>query len=446
MTAAATPGQPKSTAIFWDRARQQFQATADLINLDESSREVLGNCKRILQVSLPVRMDNGVIHTYTGFRAQHSNHRGPHKGGIRYHPDVTREEVMALSMLMSWKCAVVAVPFGGGKGGIICDPRKMSQGELERMTRRYTKEIMPIIGPESDIPAPDVNTNSQIMAWIHDTYAMETGGTALGVVTGKPVSMGGSVGREDATSRGCFYCTLKTLPMFKLTVKKATLVVQGFGNAGYFMAKLWDDAGGKVLAVSTSKGGVYNPKGLDVAAAKKHYDDNGNLLKFKGGDQVTNEELLGLKCDVLCPAALEGAITEPIAKTIKAKISVEAANGPVTPEGDVVLEKNGVFVIPDILANAGGGDRVLLRVGPGPLQLLLEAGRGLRQAEGHHGHRVRRRLRQEQGAQGVDAVRGHGPGGRQGRGCVQQAWPVAVRSGSKEAVSKEAVSKVVASK
>ena len=338
-------------ATFWDRARQQFHATADLINLDESCREVLGNCRRVVQVSLPIKRDNGVIHTFTGFRAQHSNHRGPYKGGIRYHPDVTREEVMALSMLMTWKCAVVNVPFGGGKGGVICDPHNMSLGELERLTRRYAKELIPIIGPETDIPAPDVNTNAQVMAWIHDTYAMEVGRSALGVVTGKPVSLGGSPGREDATGRGCFYICLKALPLFKMKVAGSKLVVQGFGNVGYPMAKLWQEAGGKVLAVSSDKGGVYNSKGLDVEAAAAHYRQIGNLLAFKGGDQMTNAELLALKCDVLCPAALEGTIT---AENVKARVIIEAANGPTTPEADLILEANGIFIIPDILANAGG--------------------------------------------------------------------------------------------
>jgi len=352
---SATVKKEVSTAVFWDRARRQFHAAADLINLDKSCREVLQNCRRVTEVSLPVRMDNGAIHTFTGYRAQHSSSRGPFKGGVRYHPGVTREEVMALSMLMSWKCAVVNLPFGGGKGGIVCDPRQMSQGELERMTRRYTKEILPIIGPETDIPAPDVNTNSQIMAWMLDTYSTEIGRMSLGIVTGKPVSLGGSVGREDATSRGCYFTCLKALPLFcKMQVKEATLVVQGFGNAGYFMAKLWSQAGGKVLAVSTSRGGVFNAKGLDVEAAQKHYKKHGDLVAFKGGEQISNAQLLALKCDVLCPAALEGAITAENAAKIQARIIVEAANGPTTPEADVILDKKGVAIIPDILANAGG--------------------------------------------------------------------------------------------
>jgi len=246
------------------------------------------------------------------------------------------------------------VPFGGGKGGVACDPRKMSLGEVERLTRRFTKELMPVIGPETDIPAPDVNTNPQIMAWIQDTYAMAMGRSVLSVVTGKPVSMGGSAGREDATSRGCFLTVLKALPLFKLAVGKATLVVQGFGNAGYFMGKLWQEAGGKVLAVSTSRGGVYNEGGLDIQAAQEHYSKAGSLLEFEGGDQITNDELLTLKCDVLCPAALEGVITGKNAADVKARIIAEAANGPTTPEADTVLEQNNVFVIPDILANAGG--------------------------------------------------------------------------------------------
>ena len=349
-----TPPKQAGTSLFWDRARAQFHAAADLLDLNESCREVLGNCRRIVTVNCPVRMDNGVIHTFTGYRAQHSNHRGPFKGGIRYHPEASQEEVMALAMLMSWKCAVVNVPFGGGKGGIVCDPHGMTAGEIERLTRRYTKELLPVIGPETDIPAPDVNTNAQVMAWIQDTYAVEVGSTSLGVVTGKPISLGGSVGREDATSRGCFFTCLKALPMFKLTPKKARLVVQGFGNAGYHMCKLWSQAGGKVLAVSTSRGGVYNKDGLSIEAAKKHYLEHGNLLGFQGGDSITNAELLALECEVLCPAALEGAITEANAADIRTRIIAEAANGPTTAEADVMLREKGVFVIPDILANAGG--------------------------------------------------------------------------------------------
>ncbi len=348
------PSQQAKTSVFWQRARSQFHATADLLDLNESCREVLGNCRRVVSVHCPVRMDDGVIRSFRGYRAQHSNHRGPFKGGIRYHPEATQGEVMALAMLMSWKCAVVNVPFGGGKGGIVCDPQQMSPGEIERLTRRYTKELMPVIGPETDIPAPDVNTNAQVMAWIHDTYAVEVGSTSLGVVTGKPVSLGGSVGRQDATSRGCFFTCLKSLPMFDLTIDKAGLVVQGFGNAGYHMCRLWSEGGGKVLAVSTSRGGVYNEKGLDVEAAKTHYIEHGDLLEFKGGEQITNRELLSLECEVLCPAALEGAITEANAAAVRARIIAEAANGPTTAEADAILREKGVFVIPDILANAGG--------------------------------------------------------------------------------------------
>jgi len=342
------------TSVFWDRARAQFHAAADLLHLDESCREVLGNCRRVVAVNCPVRMDNGIIHSFSGYRAQHSNHRGPFKGGIRYHPEASQEEIMALAMLMTWKCSVVNVPFGGGKGGIVCDPHQMTTGEIERLTRRYIKELLPVIGPETDIPAPDVNTNAQVMAWIHDTYAVEVGSTSLGVVTGKPISLGGSVGREDATSRGCFFTCLKALAMHDLTLEKARLVVQGFGNAGYHLARLWRQAGGKVLAVSTSRGGVYNGKGLDVEAAKEHYKEQGDLLNYKGGEQISNAELLTLECEVLCPAALESAITEANAADIRARIIAEAANGPTTAEADVILKEKGIFVIPDILANAGG--------------------------------------------------------------------------------------------
>jgi glutamate dehydrogenase (NAD(P)+) len=339
---------------FWDRARAQFHAAADLLDLDESCREVLGNCRRVVAVNCPVRMDNGIIRSFAGYRAQHSNHRGPFKGGIRYHPEATQGEVMALARLMTWKCAVVNVPFGGGKGGIVCDPHRMTAGEIERLTRRYTKELLPVIGPETDIPAPDVNTNAQVMAWIHDTYAVEVGSSSLGVVTGKPISLGGSVGREDATSRGCFFVCLKALDMYDLTVEKAGLAVQGFGNAGYHLCRLWTQAGGKVWAVSTSRGGVYNAEGLDIEAAKDHYREHGDLTGFEGGDPITNAELLALECEVLCPAALEGAITEANAADIRARIVAEAANGPTTAEADAILKERGILVIPDILANAGG--------------------------------------------------------------------------------------------
>ncbi len=348
--------EPKEagTAVFWDRAQAQFRATADLLDLDESCRHVLGKCRRVVEIACPIRMDDGVIRSFRGYRAQHSSHRGPFKGGIRYHPEVTKEEVMALAMLMTWKCAVVNVPFCGGKGGVACNPQQMTAHEIERLTRRYTKELMPIIGPETDIPAPDVNTNAQIMAWIQDTYAMEVRSSSLGVVTGKPISLGGSVGRHDATSRGCFFTCLKALGMSNLTPATARLVTQGFGNAGYHMCKLWSQAGGKVLAVSTSRGGIYNEQGLDIEAAKKHYSDQRSLLDFKGGDQITNAELLTLDCEVLCPAALEGAITEANAADVRARIVAEAANGPTTAEADLILQDKGVLVIPDILANAGG--------------------------------------------------------------------------------------------
>ena len=343
-----------ASSDFWTAARQQFHAAADIIGLSESCRALLGDCKRVVRVNLPVMMDDGVIRKFTGFRAQHSNLRGPYKGGIRYHADVTMGEVMALAMLMTWKCAVVGVPFGGGKGGIACNPKQMSKSELERMTRRFVKELLPVIGPERDVPAPDVNTDSQVMAWIQDTYEIEVGQASLGVVTGKPLSLGGSHGREDATSRGCLFTVLKALPLLDLSPSTAPLVIQGFGNAGYYMARLYNEAGGKVLAVSTSKGGVYNEKGLDVAAAREHYVTYGNLLEFKGGDQITNAELFGLKCGVLCPAALEGVIDASNAGSVQARMIAEAANGPVTPEADAILEAKDVFVIPDVLANAGG--------------------------------------------------------------------------------------------
>ncbi len=339
---------------LWEQARGQFNSAADAIGLDDSCRAVLGHCRRVLTVNVPVRMDDGTIEQFIGFRAQHSNLRGPFKGGLRYHPDVNVDEMMAMAMWMTWKCAVVNVPFGGGKGGIKCDPRQMSSGEVERMTRRFTKELLPVLGPETDIPAPDVNTNPQVMAWIHDMYAVESGENAPGVVTGKPISLGGSLGREDATGRGCVYTAAKALRRIGSQIDGASLVVQGFGNVGYPVAKLWQEFGGKVLAVSNIYGGIYNSSGLDVEAVKRYEADSPALSEFPGGEPISNTELLALACDVLCPAALENAITADNAGNIKAKIIAEAANGPTTPEADAILEDAGVFIIPDILANAGG--------------------------------------------------------------------------------------------
>ncbi len=338
----------------YEAAMENFDLAANALELHPDVREMIKYPERILEVNLPVRMDDGHIHRFEGYRVQHSTARGPAKGGIRYHPNVTLDEVKALATWMTWKCAVVNIPFGGGKGGVTCSPKDMSQGELERMTRRYTASILPIIGPERDIPAPDVYTNSQIMAWIMDTYSMTKGYPIPGVVTGKPISLGGSLGRNEATGRGVFYTIQGACDHLELPLKEARVIVQGFGNAGSIAAQLLHSAGATVIAVNDSRGCVYNGTGLDVAKLIVHKEKTGNVLGFPAAEEIRPNELLALKCDILVPAALENAIDEENAVAVKAKIVAEAANGPVTPEGDKVLESKGIFVIPDILCNAGG--------------------------------------------------------------------------------------------
>jgi len=338
----------------YDAAMENFDLAANALELHPNVREMIKYPERILEVNLPVRMDDGHIHRFEGYRVQHSTARGPAKGGIRFHPNVTLDEVKALATWMTWKCAVVNIPFGGGKGGVTCSPKDMSQTELERMTRRYAASILPIIGPERDIPAPDVYTNSQIMAWIMDTYSMTKGYPIPGVVTGKPISLGGSLGRNEATGRGVYYTIQGATDYLRFPVKGAKVVVQGFGNAGSIAAQLLDTAQAFVVGVSDSRGCVYNANGLDIPKLIMHKEKTGNVLGFPAAEEIRPDELLALKCDILIPAALENAIDEENAASIKAKIVAEAANGPVTPEGDKVLEAKGVFVIPDILCNAGG--------------------------------------------------------------------------------------------
>jgi len=338
----------------WDVAQQQLRNVAELIHLDEGTYRLLATPKLCMTVAAPVRHDDGKIRVYTGHRVQHSTTRGPGKGGIRYHPDVTLDEVKALAMWMTWKCAVMGLPYGGAKGGITCDPKAMSEGELERMTRRYTSEILPIIGPERDIPAPDVNTTPQVMAWVMDTYSMTKGYTVPGVVTGKPVPIGGSLGRSTATSRGLMFTVLSALRHLKMKQTGLRVVVQGYGNAGYYAAKLLHEIGFKIVACSTSKGGILVGKGFDPDLVNEHYKKTGSVTGFKGADEVSNEELLELECDILLPCALEGQITGRNAPRIKARIVGEGANGPTTPEADGILHEKGTFVIPDVLANAGG--------------------------------------------------------------------------------------------
>ncbi len=336
-------------------AENQFQNAANYLKLEPWLREILVKPKRQLIVSIPTRMDDGSYRVFEGYRVQHNIARGPAKGGIRYHPGVTLDEVKALASWMTWKCATVGIPFGGGKGGVICNPKEMSQGELERMTRRYTAEISIIIGPEEDIPAPDVYTNAQTMAWIMDTYSMTRNTTALGVVTGKPLAVGGSLGRNEATARGCTYVIREACKEKRLALKGAKVVVQGFGNAGGIAAKLLHEMGAKIIAVSDSRGGIINTKeGIDPDKAMERKTRKGTLVGLPNTSKISNEELLRTPCDILVPAALENQITMANAEQIQAKIVAEAANGPTTPGADKVLYEKGTMVLPDILANAGG--------------------------------------------------------------------------------------------
>ncbi len=338
----------------WAVAQQQFDLAAKRLNLDPGIAAVLREPRRQLTVHFPVRMDDGSTRVFEGHRVQHNLGRGPAKGGIRFHQDVNIDEVKALAMWMSWKCAVMDLPYGGGKGGVTVDPKQLSVGEIERLTRRFTTEIAVIIGPESDIPAPDVNTNSQTMAWMMDTYSMHAGHTVPGVVTGKPIALGGSKGRNEATARGAVICVREAASKIGLNLKGATVVVQGYGNAGSIAAKLISDLGAKVIAVSDSSGGIQNAVGLDLAAIDAHKKKTGSVVGFAGATAVSNQAILEIPCDVLIPAALENQITAENAAKVKTKIVAEAANGPTTPEADEILFANGAMVIPDILCNAGG--------------------------------------------------------------------------------------------
>jgi glutamate dehydrogenase (NAD(P)+) len=335
-------------------AQRQFDTAAEKLGLDDGMREVLRNPKRQLIVSIPTLMDDGTVKVFEGFRVQHNIARGPAKGGIRYHPKVTLDEVKALASWMTWKCATVNIPYGGGKGGVTCDPKRMSRGELERMTRRYASEISFMIGPDRDIPAPDVYTDGQTMAWIMDTYSMTMGYSSLGVVTGKPMSLGGSAGRNEATARGTLFCIREACQVIRRPLRGATVAVQGYGNAGNIAARLLRDDGARVVAVSDSRGGTYNSRGLDLAAVDEHKAKTGSVVGLKGAERISNDELLEVKCDILVPAALENQITLKNAASIRTRIVAEAANGPTTPGADRVLKDHGVFVIPDILCNAGG--------------------------------------------------------------------------------------------
>ena len=338
----------------WVSAEARFDEAAELLGLDEGLRKILRSPALELKVSVPVMLDDGRYEVFTGYRVHHSIVRGPAKGGIRFAPDVTLDEVRALSAWMTWKCAVVNIPFGGAKGGVICDPDVLSLGELERITRRYTSEIMDIIGPERDVPAPDINTNPQTMAWIMDTYSMHVRHTVTGVVTGKPVALGGSRGRTEATGRGCMIVTMQALRRFGLELANTRVVIQGFGNVGGMSAKLMARSGFKIVCIIEYDGAVYNPKGLDIEALMQHRKETGSITGFAGGEDIDRESAFFLDCDVLLPAAKENVITTANADRIKAKIICEGANGPTTSEADAILADKKIFVIPDILANAGG--------------------------------------------------------------------------------------------
>ncbi len=339
---------------FLKSVLKQYDLVVDKLVLPDGVRERLRHPKRSLVVSIPIEMDSGAIKVFKGYRVQHDITLGPSKGGIRYHPDVNIEEVTALAMLMSWKCALMQLPYGGAKGGICCTPALMSTKEKERLTRRFASEIVWAIGPGEDIPAPDMNTNMQTMAWMMDTYSMLKGHTALGVVTGKPLVLGGSLGREEGTGRGIFYMVEESAKIIGKELKGLKVVIQGFGNVGSTAARLLFEHGSKVVAVSNSKGGIYNIKGIDINALIQHARENKTISDFPGVEIITNEDLLTLNCDVLIPASIEGQITRYNVDNVKAGIIVEGANGPTTPEADRVLSDRGVFVIPDILANSGG--------------------------------------------------------------------------------------------
>jgi len=339
---------------IWAVAQSQFDHAADKLDLDEGMRRVLRVPQRELTVNFPVTMDDGSVTVFTGHRVQHNVSRGPGKGGIRYHQDVTLDEVRALAMWMSWKCAVVNIPYGGAKGGVVVDPKKLSIREVEGLTRRFTTEISPLIGPERDIPAPDVNTNAQTMAWIMDTYSMHHGYTIPGVVTGKPIAIGGSLGRNEATARGAVFTLLRWAQAKHQPLTEATVSIQGYGNAGSIAATLLAAEGARIVAVSDSSGGIHNPAGLDPAKVSAWKREHGTVVGFPGSDEISNRAILEVACDILVPAALENQITRHNAPQIQAKVVAEAANGPTTPEADAILYDRGIFVIPDILCNAGG--------------------------------------------------------------------------------------------
>jgi glutamate dehydrogenase (NAD(P)+) len=352
MTTAEVPTHLRENP--YEIAREQLRRVGETFAIDPNLINVLERCKKAVEVSIPVTMDDGSVTVFEGYRVTHNIARGPSKGGIRYHPSVTRDEVKSLAMWMTWKCALMGIPFGGAKGGVVCDPKQLSRKELEGMTRRFTSEIINEIGPEKDIPAPDVGTDASVMAWIFDTYSMNKGHSVLGVVTGKPLAIGGSLGREEATARGALYVINDALEEVGKSPEGLRVAVQGFGNVGRHLARMLAEQGAKVIAVSDSRGGLHNANGLDLAGVLAHKSEHGTLDGFAGADAISNEELLLLDCDVLAPCALEQVINADNAPQVKAQIICEGANGPVTPAADEILEDRGVLLLPDVLANAGG--------------------------------------------------------------------------------------------
>ena len=357
MIAEANPAAPHSLERElnpWLAAEARFNKAADLLALDPGMRKLLSTPTREVTVSIPVVLDDGRLEVFTGYRVQHSIARGPAKGGIRYAPDVNIDEVRALASWMTWKCAVVNIPYGGGKGGVICDPSILSEAELERITRRYTAGLMSMIGPELDIPAPDLGTNDRTMAWIMDTYSMHAGHATTAVVTGKPLNLGGSLGRSEATGRGCLIVSREACKKLNLDPRDCRVVIQGFGNVGGMSARLMERAGFKIVSIVEYDGAVYNPKGLDIEALMKHRKETGSIVDFPEGENMDRDEAFTQDCEILLPAAKEGVVTSHNAHKIRARILCEGANGPTTAEADPILKDNRVFVIPDILANAGG--------------------------------------------------------------------------------------------
>ena len=346
--------QVETRASAYDTAQRRFDAAADVIGISDDSRRVLREVQRELTVHFPVRMDDGSVRVFTGWRVQHNISRGPAKGGIRYHPDVNLELVKALAMLMTWKCAAVGIPYGGSKGAVAVDPARLSPAELEHLTRRYATEIAILIGPEKDIPAPDMGTNPQVMAWIMDTISMHSGHSVTASVTGKPVDVGGSEGRTDAPGRGATYLTLEALKYLHVDDQTPTVAIQGYGKVGRSAARLLSEAGLTVVAISDSRGAVYNPKGLDLGALAEHRQVRGGVTGFKKADSISNDDLIALPVTVLVPAAVEGTITESNAGKVRARLITEGANAAVSPEADPILQDRGIFVVPDIIANAGG--------------------------------------------------------------------------------------------